>query len=71
MDSLTLKGRGVTFTLFAPREVPGGVEAHALMVSAPLSRPRTLSDPHKRRFRAPAVPERGFFVAHVFLPEVQ
>lgn len=70
MDCLTLKGRGgVTLTLFAPREVPGGgLEAYAFVVSAPLPRPRTLTV-NKKRYRVPAVPEACFMLAHVVLPE--
>lgn len=71
-DRLTLRGKkGIEVVLFAPREVPGGVEADAVMVSAPIPRPRTLSDDTNRRFRAPAVPHRGLFLTHVFFPEVK
>ena len=71
MDCLTLKGRGgVTLTLFAPREVPGGgLEAHAFVTSGPLPRPRTLTAPNKKRYHVPAVPEPVFMLAHVVLPE--
>lgn len=70
MDTLTLSGRGgVRFTLFAPREVPGGLEAHAFVTSGPLPRPRILTAPNNTRYRVPAVPEPAFMLAHVFLPE--
>lgn len=72
MDTLTLRGRGVTVTLFAPREVGNGLEAHALLASASSARPRLFSSENdKRRFRVPALPDRGFFMAHVVLPEVK
>jgi hypothetical protein len=69
VDTLTLTARGCSVTLFAPRDVPGGVEAFAFYATAPLTRVRTLITPDKRRFRAPAGLPSGFRLGRVFMPE--
>ncbi|MFC4428028.1 hypothetical protein [Deinococcus navajonensis] len=69
MDTLTLKGRGgVEVTLFAPREVPGGLEACAVMVLVSASRPRIVKH-QNRKYRLPALPPRGFYMATLLIPE--
>lgn len=68
MTTLQLKGRGVEITLFAPRFVQGGVEAHAFLSSAPLTRRRTLHADNNTRFTAPKGLPQGFRLGRVFLP---
>lgn len=70
MDTLTLKGRDVELTLFAPREVPGGLEACAVMVLVSNRRPRLVKH-ENRKYRLPALPPRGFYMATLFLPEAR
>jgi hypothetical protein len=68
MDVLTLEARGVQVTLFAPRPVSGGLEAHAFYASAALPRARTLKH-QTRKYRLPALPA-GFHPAQITVSEV-
>lgn len=70
MNTLTLTGRGVQVTLFAPCEVAGGVEAFALMATAPLLRPRILKTENKK-YRVPVIKEAGFYLAHILITEAR
>ena len=71
MTTLTLRGKPGEIVLFAPREVEGGLSAHALMALAPTKRPHIFRDDNKRKYRVPPIPSRGLFLAHVVLKEVQ
>ena len=71
MNTLTLRGKRGEIVLFAPREVDGGLEAHALMALSPTKRPTLLRDDKSRKYRVPAIPQRGLFLAHVVLKEVR
>lgn len=69
MQTLTLKGRGCELVLFAPQMVEGGVSAAAVMVTAPLPRPRLFKH-GTDKYRVPAIPRRGFFIAEITLERV-
>lgn len=69
MSNVTLTGRGgVELTLHAPHGVPGGLEARAFTLTAPLARPRILQH-EKKKYRVPAC-EAGFFIATITILEV-
>lgn len=68
--NLTLTGRGVELTLHAPREVPGGLEAQAFTLTAPLPRACTLQH-EKKKYRVPACKQDGLLLAHITILEVK
>ncbi|RTR29067.1 hypothetical protein EJ104_04275 [Deinococcus radiophilus] len=70
MTTLTLKqGRGRELVLFAPRFTEQGVSAAAVMASAPIPRP-LIFKAGKDKYRVPAIPRRGFFIAEITLTRV-
>lgn len=66
-STLTLRTRGATFTLFAPRVTSGGVEAHACLVVGVQPRAATAKN-EKHKYRVPAA-EAGFYLGTFFFPE--
>ncbi|MCY1703633.1 hypothetical protein [Deinococcus sp. SL84] len=70
MTTLTLKqGRGRELTLFAPQFSERGVSASAVMVNAPIPRPLIFKH-GTHKYRAPAIPRRGFFIGEITLTRV-
>lgn len=70
MTTLTLKGRGRELVLFAPQALEdGSLSASAVMVTAPCPKPLVFRD-GSNKFRAPAIPRRGFFIADIVLKKV-
>ncbi len=66
MSQVVLKRRGVELVLFGATIHPDRIEAEAVYASAPVGSWQVKHETHK--YRTPAIPRRGFFLARITLP---